>query len=1013
MRDNSLMPRLGSGIPLVGRHAELGQLRAALARAARGEACGVVVSGDAGVGKTRLITELAERAESEGALVLSGRCQDMAEGGLPYLPFADALAPLAGSADAALAAAVRARPALGRLLPQVVATPPVPGRAPVAVEYETQYRGLGGQDLGQLQLFEAVLGLLTELARRHTVALVVEDVHWADSSTRDLLSFLLARLRGQRMLVVASYRQEDVHRRHPLRPLLAQLARVPSVERLELHPFAVDDARAFVDALAEDPLDPDLVTSIVERSEGNAFFAEELLASCAECDDGMPAVLADVLLARLERLSATTQRVVRIISVADGAVAHAALAELSGLDELALDEVLREAVQHHVLVIEDTYYTFRHALVREAVYGDLLPSERTRLHAAFAARLAGKTGRGRAALLAHHSLESNDLAAALAASLPAAEEAEELGAPASALRHIEQALGIWDAVPDAQRPDGVDELMLLQEASYFAGTSGEPERAIAFARSAADLLDKRPACADVDVERAARVWRRLAEALIAMDGTEHEAPAAIDRAWALVADAEPSTVRAWVLATRAAILRGICRVDDARGSALAAVADARVVGALGAEADALITLATLAEQQGDMTEARDRLREARAKAAQAGALQVELRARYYLGLSYDDQAQLTDALQVYRQGTERAAEVGLPWSAYGLELSARTLYLEYVSGQWPLGDVPSRGQGAPSVPAARMAAAGAYLLVGRGEFDRAEAVVNDLRAQWRTDVQIAMTAGAVGAELSQWRGDHTGALRRVRETIGWLDDFEPWLLVGIRLAALGVAAAASQAALSRQRSDADGEVAAIKEGEWLLRYARECVERGRPRSGVLGPEGRAWLARAEAEGSRLPGQADSALWAEAVLAFGYGAVYDQAVCRWRHAEALLGQPDVDLFVADELAEAHAVAEMLGAIPLRDAVRDLARRARVALPGHRNSRDTRDPLTARERAVLEQVALGRTNRQVGTELYISEKTVSVHLSRVMAKLGATRRAEAVAIAYDRGLLAVTSEAGAEP
>ncbi|MGH3518159.1 MAG: ATP-binding protein [Haloechinothrix sp.] len=578
------MPRLGSGIPLVGRRAELRQLRAAFARAERGEACGVVLAGDAGAGKTRLITDLGEWADAEGALVLTGRCLDMAEGGLPYLPFADALAPLAGSGDESLAAA---GPALGRLLPQVVAAPPSTGRVPSSVEYEGQYRGLDSQDLGQLQLFEAVLGVLTDLAAQRVVVLVVEDLHWADSSTRDLLSFLLARLRTQRLLVLASYRQDDVHRRHPVRPMLAGFARLPTVERLELAPFGTDEAREFVAALCENPLDPELVESIVARSEGNAFFAEELLASCAERDDGMPAALADVLLARLERLSASAQRVVRIISVADGGVAHSALSDVSGLDELALDEALREALAHHVVVIEGKkYYTFRHALLREATYGDLLPSERTRLHATYAARLLGTTGRGQSALLAHHSLESNDLPAALAASLRAAEEAETLGAPGSALRHIEQALRIWDAVPVDRRPPGVDELKLMHEASYFAGRSGEPERAIAFARSAVDLLEKQPADARIDAERAAGTWRRLAEALMSMDGTEMESPAAIERAWHLVADAGPSRVRAWVLATRATILRGVHRFGDAQDSALAAVADARAVGDLGAKADA-------------------------------------------------------------------------------------------------------------------------------------------------------------------------------------------------------------------------------------------------------------------------------------------------------------------------------------------------------------------------------------------------------------------------------------------
>ena len=190
----------------------------------------------------------------------------------------------------------------------------------------------------------------------------------------------------------------------------------------------------------------------------------------------------------------------------------------------------------------------------------------------------------------------------------------------------------------------------------------------------------------------------------------------------------------------------------------------------------------------------------------------------------------------------------------------------------------------------------------------------------------------------------------------------------------------------------------------MLAHGRMSSVVGQPRSGTLGPEGRAWLARLEAAASCLSGRGDAEKWAAAAEAFGYGAVYEQAICRWHEAEARLAADDGDARTA--LESAHAAAVRLGAIPLRDAVRDLGHRARVELPGAEPPAPVRtvaDPLTDRERDVLERVALGRTNRQVGEELYISEKTVSVHLSRVMAKLGASRRAEAVAIAYDRGLL----------
>ncbi|GAB2749699.1 helix-turn-helix transcriptional regulator [Amycolatopsis magusensis] len=995
------VPRLGSGIPLVARTSEMRRLRAALARAERNEAGAVLLSGDAGVGKTRVLTELAEHAVGRGALVLTGRCLDVREGGLPYLPFAEALTPLATSGDSAVADAVRVRQALGRLLPQLgTVVPPSAEYTPVSSSHHETMGPVGAErDLGQLQLFDAVLGLLTELSEHTPVVLLLEDLHWADGSTRNLLSFLLSRLRAQRLLVVGSYREEDVHRRHPLRPLLSELVRLASVERIELPPFGAADARQFVTALSEAALTPEVISGVIERSQGNPFFLEELIASCADASD-LPTGLAEVLLSRVERLSGEAQRVLRLISVANGGVSHAVLSDLSELDELPLDEALREAVQHHVLVVDKGLYLFRHALLREAVYGDLLPGERTRTHARYADRLRRNPDtRGRDALLAYHSLESNDLPTALAASYRAASEAEGLGAPASALKHIEQALAIWDAVPESERPEGVDEIKLLSEASYFAGTSGEPERAIAYARSAVKAIHD-----DVPTERAATLWRRLAQVLGAMDNTWDESVAAIDKAWELVEHAEASRTRAWVLSTRAIIQRGDNLIAEALWSAQSAVADARAVGADGAEADALVTLGTLAETEGHLEEARDRLLLAQRKAEQAGALNVGLRARYFLASGYDERAEIDAALAAYRESSDYAKENGLTWSSFGLEARARHLYLRFVSGDWPTEDGrPQRG--VSSAVAARMTASWVHIVAARGRLAEAEKMVESLRSDWRSDILIAIAGGAVGIEVAYWRGDHAEAVRRTEEVIQWLEYFEPWLLGGVRMAALGLRACAAMAAEARVRGDADAEAAAVAKGEGLLAHGRACLEHGKPRSGVLGPEGRAWRARLQAEAAELYGRFEPAAWAETVAAFGYGAVYEQARSRQRHAAALLstGKPADAELAASELLAAYEVAERLGAKPLGDAIRELAHRARIDLPGQEPRRDVVDPLTDRERAVLERVALGRTNRQVGEELYISEKTVSVHLSRVMAKLGASRRAEAVAIAKDRGLL----------
>ncbi|HEX4725179.1 MAG TPA: AAA family ATPase [Pseudonocardiaceae bacterium] len=996
-----LVPRLGSGIPLVARAAEMARLRASLARAEAGAAGAVLVSGDAGVGKSRLLAELGQYAEARDVLVLSGRCLDVGETGLPYLPFVEVLVQLNRQDPAA----VRHWPALARLLPESImpATPepasysPRPGSPTAAPE----------RDLGQLQLFDALIGLLTDLSSRRCVLLLVEDLHWADQSTRDLVSFLLSRLRAQRLLVVASYRSDDLYRRHPLRPLLAELVRLPAVERIDLTPFDMDDSRKFVAALADGPLSDDLVRQIAERSEGNAFFAEELMAACAEHEDGVPTGLADVLLARIERLAPATQTVVRLASVAGRRVRHSRLQAVANVGPLELDEALREAVQHHVLLVDDgaDVYAFRHALLREAVYGDLLPGERVRLHADYAKHIATEEGRrGVAAALAHHSLQSHDLRTALLASVRAADDAASLGAPAEALRHVEQALKLWDGVDAADRPTGISEAVLLRRASYAAGTAGEPERAVAYARSAVDRF-----AAVEEPESAAQSYRRLAQALIGMDNKGAEAREAIENAWALVAKRPPSYTRAWVQAVLAMALR---RSDPAAAKVAAAdaIADARAVRALGAEADALITLGMLEEHDGNAEQAVSHFKEAVDTAVRVDAFSTELRARFFLGLHRYDHGDLTGAVAEFDEGSARARANGMTWSSYGIDIRIYQAISKYMVGDWDgsAAAAEAPGKRMSDTVLARLASASAFVMVGRGQYDEAEKLLTELRAHWHRDGDIVLYGGYAAAELGLWRGrpEHTAAVVEDVSTLlakaSWT-----WMLCRIRLDAWGIAAQVELARRARRERDVGAELAAVAEGERLADDAEEVATIGRPWTGSMGAEGLAWLAVVRAERTRLAGPGDPAAWRAAVEAFDYGSVYEQAIARLRLAETLLAGDNRAERAAEatvELSEVVAVAGRLGARPLSEAAAELARRGRLTVDGLAAVRDEVDPFTPRERAVLTLVALGRTNRQVGQELYISEKTVSVHLSRIMAKLGASRRAEAVATAYERGLLA---------
>ncbi|MER6083681.1 AAA family ATPase, partial [Streptomyces sp. NPDC001833] len=356
--------------PLIGRDDELARLASVLRRARDGSGQALLLAGDAGVGKTRLLDEVAARAAGDGATVVVGHCVDLGDVGLPYLPFTEILGVLA--ADERFGGVLAAHPVVERLL----------GAASDSSRDAD----------ARLRLFEGVAGLFADLAASAPLLLILEDLHWADQSSRDLLRFLLSRgVLPRRLAVLASYRADDLHRRHPLRPLLAELVRLPGVERLEVRPLADGEVARLVRALEERPLAEATVRDIVQRAEGNAFYTEELVAAAGA--DGMPTGLADLLLIRVEQLSETAQQVLRTAAVAGRRVGHDLLRDAVGLPDEELEAALREAVGRQLLVAGDgDTYAFRHALAREAVYGDLLPGQRARLHGTYAGLLAARGG---------------------------------------------------------------------------------------------------------------------------------------------------------------------------------------------------------------------------------------------------------------------------------------------------------------------------------------------------------------------------------------------------------------------------------------------------------------------------------------------------------------------------------------------------------------------------------------------------------------------------------------------
>ena len=977
------VPQWDDARPLVGRDAELARLLAAVDRALEGRASAVLLAGDAGVGKTRLLDELAARAAERGLRVLTGHCVDLGDVGLPYLPFVDLLRPVAaGSGQPGLPALLSGRDASA-----VVELP-----AGDAADLGRPLARRPVVDGGRLQLFESVAALLAELAARTPLLVVLEDVHWADRSSRELLRYLLARLAEEPVVLVASYRSDDLHRRHPLRPLLAELVRLPVVERLELAPLPDAAVGQLVRDLAADVPDR-TVEDVVARAEGNAFYAEELLAA-GLAGETLPMGLTDVLLARVEQLGEAAQQVLRVAAVAGRRVRHDLVAAVSGLPPADLEAALAEAVHHHLLVVpDDGRYRFRHALLREAVLADLLPGERVRLHATTAAYLAATPGAGTAAELAHHARGSNDLAGAFSASLEAAAEACRAGAPAEQLQHLEAALALWPAVPDAADRAGRDQPDLLLDSAAAARTAGEPQRAVALIRAALALLGP-----DGDPVQRARVHYRLAQALSRVED-QAAAHRESSLAMALVPADPPSPVRTWAAAMHARTSWSLGRRHEAEAAADEALAAADVLGLDSAWADTAVSLARM-RGGSDLT---DRLEEALVRARRSGDTDVELRVLFNLAVVPYEAGDVPATLRRVDTALARAAELGVEWSFYGAELRHLGVAARYVAGDWDGSlELADRLARVPEM-AAHVRAAGLLVQVGRGDPTAPERVVWARGLTDRLEAHVLLLLATAGAEvdLAAWAGDAGTAVERARTAAHQLRAlWDVDRLAVLRLVATALAPVGDAAAAARLVGDDVGARRWVDAGQELVAEARSAVEDHLREVGPFGVEAAAWQARVEAEAARLAGRAEPGLWRAAVDAFGYGHRYEQARSRWRLAEALLAVDD-RAAAAQELQAAAEVAARLGATPLRSAVTALARRGRLDLPGV--GRVPTAVLTPREAEVLRLLALGRTNRQIGAELYMSEKTASVHVSRILAKLGAGGRTEAVALAAARGLL----------
>ncbi|MFA3876944.1 AAA family ATPase [Streptomyces sp. MMCC 100] len=1022
----------------VGRTGELDTLNDALARAggdaarasaAGGEPQALLLGGEAGVGKTRLVEEFADAASRRGAVVALGGCVEIGADGLPFAPFSTALRALRRHLPEELAAAAAGQEEeLARLLPELGEGAPVTG---------------GGRhdEESMARLFELTARLLERVAARHTVVLVLEDLHWADASTRHLIAYLFRTLRTGRLVVLATYRSDDIHRRHPLRPLLAELDRLRTVRRLELGRFTRDEVgRQIAGILAHEP-DPLQVDAIFERSDGNAFFVEELAVAAHEGSrTGLTDSLRDLLLVRVEALPESAQRVARIVAEGGSTVEYRLLAAVARLAEDDLIEALRSAVNANILLPapEGDGYRFRHSLVREAVGDDLLPGERSRLNRRYAEALdADPTlvpAAERVMRLASYWYHAHDPAKALPAVLDASVEARRRHAYSEQLRLLERAMELWDSAPDDVRatlrpvdcteayppplperrggtPSGCDPattplryLDLMAEAAVAGRLCGERERAMKITKRALRLLeDEQDSVAGAgasgrDPQRAAWFWTQrslLVQAQGRGDGWRE-----LGIAQELVRGLPPSQVHAEVLAMSANWSMLHCPGPDAMTAAERAVEYARMVGAEEIELNARLTLGGLMVDAGQIDAGLAEMFQVRDLVVAQDRSTVVARSHVNLPSVLESVGRSRDALGILREGVDLTRRMGLlepeAWVWGNLAESLISL------GRWDEALEAADRAGAPGrSPAPRGGAAlkRAAVALARGEQAEAARLLAEARAVYGThdpmpQYQLPLAALTVGIAAAEGRlPDARAELVRVldggfppgTQRYGW-----PLLL----------SAAAAEADARALPAAEEGRAAILER----LAEAAKHLTTGAP----------VWVAHerwVRAELHRARGRDTPQLWSEAVTAFEcLERPYDLARVRHRLAGALLatGGEDERARATELLRLARTVADHLGARPLSDAVARLGRRARLTLgratePAPGSAPPPADPadalgLTGRERDVLRLVSEGRTNRQIAEELFISPKTASVHVSNILAKLGVSGRGEAAAVAH---------------
>jgi DNA-binding CsgD family transcriptional regulator/tetratricopeptide (TPR) repeat protein len=962
----------------VGRSEELGLLVNTFESVKSGKTATVLVAGDAGIGKSRLVEELCDHARLSGAGVASGSCVPIDGGGLPYGPVVGVLRDvvrLMSRLDTGAAASV----------PAIVSVP---------------------DELAKTRLFESVLASIVTLAQHAPVVIALEDLQWADSASAELLGFLVRNLADDAVLIVGTYRGDEIGRHHHLRAWLSEFSRHSRVREVQLDGLDREGVAAMIAGIVGRDPDWTLVDAVFTRSQGNAFFVEELTA--ARHSQSIPPELQRLIMTRVESLSPLTQHMLGEASASGLAVTDAELVAAGGLDEHALEAALTEAIDAQVLVMNPPAdgYRFRHALVREAVYASLLPSERRRAHLRLATALSTHAAVGpiepvhRTAEIAAHWWAAGEWKQALTASTDAADAAIAVWAYPEALTQMERALSALDHLsPEAAAE--TDRIALLEKTLDVAYMAGEGGRAIELTHEAIAAVD------DADPSALAALYATLGRNAWVV-GDSDAAFDAYRRAAALLPADTPSLELARVIAEEARGLMLMSRFAEAERRCHDAVEVARACGARAEEGHALNTLGCSVAGLGFYDRGIELVREAVAVAHEVG--HADDLARAYTNLS----SLLVDAGRL-EEGVALVADVladgdgdcDRSYLLNGTAGNAATALIRmgrYHEAEDLIAKTGTLGGG---ICALAPMLVPLPIEIRRGRFTHAHQMMTeaDEATARLLDVQTRGLYHMLRAELAleEERPDEAFIdVERARVLAATSDDltFTPEMCaLGLRALSDGIAEP------GRRRDPATHEKVRLLAHD-LVCDADRLAAAATAGGGQCPPRVLALAAQCRAEASRLDVSEPEA-WRVAAEAWAEASEpHPLAYCRWREAEAVLESRGDRNRAAAVLEDAWRTTVDLDAVPLREQVERLARRARISI-------DAGDPspqvtamddlgLTPRETEVLAHLAMGRTDGEIADALFISKKTASVHVSNLLRKLDVANRVEAGKVGAAMGM-----------